>query len=365
MTKRQLPDMQFDSAKMIADVYDEQVRSLVGSVVQVASGATMLLMRGRTIRDFRSKLAELSDAERTKLTERYTGIDGKKYETDSWRGLWDQILDTAYAMDASGNHRARAMSKYGEFLDIAEAVEARSPDAVPKAIVTYSKALTDLQRRVKNAELDRDRAKLLSVIASAFVEAFTKLGGKRRITGTRADAEVIDAALVALCAKGGIDVACGVVPMPKPRTRGVKAQKRTRDGAGDGTGDGAGNGDGEDGNVGNSTSDNNNGTGNGNNTVNANGNSSSAVIGDVARASALDSPKPRDSCKTRKVETSADQGVLECFEKMKEKIGNERAVRFVEWLVKESHSMCSIYPDLDVKDLTIINNAMVEEEEFA
>ena len=301
--------MKFDSVSMITDIYDEQVRSMVGNVVRVATGASMLLTRGRTIRDFRKKLADLNDDERQKLTERYVGLEGKFYENDSWRGLWDKILDTAYAMDARGNHRARAMAKYGEFLDIAEAIEARFPDAVPTAIVTYSRALTDLQRRAKNADLDRDKAKLLAVVADAFVTAFQNIGGKRRITGSRADAEAIDVAIVAACAKEGIDVASGVVPAPKPRGKCEKAGKRAR-GADDDTSD-----------------------------------------------------KENADPKTRKLVSQSDHNVLKYFDQMKESIGDERAVKFVEWLVKESQSLCHTYPELDVKDLSIFNRTLDYEEE--
>ena len=301
--------MKFDSVRMITDIYDEQVRSMVGSVVRVATGASMLLTRGRTIRDFRKKLSDLSDDERKTLTERYVGLEGKFYENDSWRGLWDKILDTAYAMDARGNHRARAMAKYGEFLDIAEAIEARCPDAVPTAIVTYSRALTDLQRRVKNADLDRDKAKLLAVVADAFVTAFQTIGGKRRITGSRADADVIDSAIVAACSKEGIDVASGVVPAPKTRAKSVKAGKRARD------------------------DDNDN------------------------------SDKENADPKSRKLVSKVDHSVLDYFDQMKESIGDERAVRFVAWLVKESQSLCHTYPELDVKDLSIFSSSLEYEEE--
>jgi hypothetical protein len=330
--------MNFDSATMMADIYEEQVRSMVGSVVTLAAGASMLLTRGRTIREFRAKLAELGDEERKRLVERYPGTEGKYYETDSWRGLWDKILDTAYAMDARGNHRARAMSKYGEFLDVAEAIEARSPDALPSAIVTYSRALTDLQRRAKNADLDRDRAKLLAVVSESFVRTFDEIGGKRRITGSRADAEVIDAAIVAACAKEKIDVASGVVPAPKPRVRaGEQAQKRSR-GGGTVTDEA------------NATLDK---------TATDDRAATTADLGGVCG----DDHELAPDTKTRKIASRSESVVLTCFEQMKEKIGDHRAASFVEWLVKESQNICRVYPDQDVSAFTIINSVVTEDDD--
>lgn len=224
--------MNFDSDRIMVDIYDDEVRGLVERVVNSSAGASVVLARGRTIRDFRAKLAALGEAGRKQLTERYVGITGKRYENDSWRGLWDRILDTSFAMDGKGNHRARSMAKYGEFLEVAEAIEARSADAVPGALIVYSRAFTDLQRRARDATQLSDKEKLLAAISKAMVAAFDEIGGKRRVSGNRADAAIVDAAIVEECAESGIDVVAGVV-QPKQSTKSVK---RGREMPGDGEG---------------------------------------------------------------------------------------------------------------------------------
>ena len=306
--------MRFESIDMVADIYDEQVRAMVGAVVETSTGAAMLLTRGRAIRDFRAKLAEMGDEERKRLTARYTGVDGKRYENDSWRGLWDKILDSSYAMDAKGNHRSRAMAKFLDFLDIAEAIEARSPSAVPATLVVHSRALSDLQRRAKNAELDRDRTKLLAVMSEAFVVSFDKIGGTRRITGSRADALIVDAALVELCAKEGIDVASGVPP-PRPRggATAARAAKRPRE-----------------------------------ETEDAAGECASAPRREVGETA-----PEHDPLKTM---------ALECYEKMSSKMGDTRAIEFMKWLVKESQKW-ACDPSAKVSDLEIIDKSYEEEFE--
>lgn len=311
--------LEFDSDSIMADIYDAEVRNMVGAVVAAASGATMLLTRGRTIRKFRAKLNEMSDGERKRLGERYAGMKGKKYQTDSWRGLWDKILDTAYAMDARGNHRSRAMSKYGDFLDVAEAIEARNPDAVPTAIVNFSCALNDIQRKIKNAEKASEREKLLSIVADAFVAVFTALGGVRRISNSRADAEAVDAAIVTACEKAEVRVVSGVVPPRQPRaTTSPPPRKRAREDAQSAT-------DGE---------------------------TETAGDGGDGRGKSVRATPSSDS----------EDAALRYFRQMRDDLGSERAVGFVKWLVEQTKNASRAFPDSDVSDFTMTNSAILAEE---
>ena len=284
--------MQFDPANMVADVYDEEVRALVGAIVNTSAGASMLLVRGRTIRAFQKKLAQMTDEERKALVARYPPEENKHYDMHNWRGVWDRVLDNAYAMDRKGNHRARSMALSSEFLDIAEAVDARLPDAVPSAVVRYSRSLNDLKSRVKAASSDDDRNKYLEVIAKGFVTAFHELGSKRRITGSRSDAAVVDASIAALCEEGSLDVVTGVVAPPKAKG----ASKRDRE------------------------------TEDGNNKVGQDG-------------------------KERKTTDPGGAAAVKVFEQMANKLGEERANGFIEWFGQEVDRLHSLFDDVVLTDV--------------
>ena len=228
-----------DTEDLIMSLEEDTLRGVVAEVVVHTSGAGLILVKGRAVHKFRKQLAEMGDKGRAQMCERFPGVEGKKYENDSWRGLWDRVLDT-FPLDSKTQHRARAMCKYGDFLIMAEAIEAHCHEALPSALITHSQAVQHIQRRLKDDDMEKtEKAKILEAVAVAFAAAFKKLGGKRRIAGTRPDAEAVDAALLQECDARGIHVEGGV-KQPRKRKRSEDADPVEVPAEGDGSDEPAG-----------------------------------------------------------------------------------------------------------------------------